>query len=110
MTHLDYGIIGNCRTAALVSKTGAIEWLCFPMYDSASVFAKILDTEKGGSFEFITSDDYKCSQKYIPNTNILVTSFSNGADSFEVIDFMPRYYYRDQKQAYSRPMLSGMLN
>lgn len=103
MTHLDYGIIGNCRTAALVSKTGAIEWLCFPMYDSASVFAKILDTEKGGSFEFITSDDYKCSQKYIPNTNILVTSFSNGADSFEVIDFMPRYYYRDQKQAYSPP-------
>ncbi len=103
MTHLDYGIIGNCRTAALISKTGAMEWLCFPMFDSASVFAKILDKEKGGSFEFITTDDYKCKQQYIPKTNILVTGFSNGTDSFEVIDFMPRYYYRDQKQAYSPP-------
>ena len=103
MTHLDYGIIGNCRTAALVSKEGNMEWLCFPMFDSASVFAKILDTQKGGSFEFITSDDYLCNQRYIPKTNILVTHFSNGTDSFEIIDFMPRYYLEDKTTAYSPP-------
>jgi GH15 family glucan-1,4-alpha-glucosidase len=43
MDNLDYGIIGNCRSAALISKTGAIEWCCLPEFDSSSVFAKILD-------------------------------------------------------------------
>lgn len=49
MTNLDYGIIGNCSSAALISKTGAMEWLCLPVFDSASVFAKILDIKEGGS-------------------------------------------------------------
>ncbi|HZH74168.1 MAG TPA: glycoside hydrolase family 15 protein [Mariniphaga sp.] len=104
MTNLDYGIIGNCNSAALISKTGAIEWLCLPIFDSASVFAKILDNKTGGSFEILTSEDYKITQKYIPNTNILSTLFSNGTDSFEVQDFMPRYYYHNGRQhMYSPP-------
>ena len=104
MTNLDYGIIGNCTSAALVSKYGAIEWLCLPIFDSASVFAKLLDKKEGGSCEILTGDDYKITQKYIPKTNILSTRFSNGNDSFEIIDFMPRYYYHNgRQQIYSPP-------
>ncbi len=104
MTNLDYGIIGNGKSAALISKSGALEWLCLPVFDSASVFAKILDSEKGGSFEFVTDDDYKYTQRYLPKTNILSTIYSNGTDSFEVLDFMPRYHYHNgREQIYSPP-------
>ena len=106
MMNFDYGIIGNCSSAALISKTGAIEWLCLPVFDSASVFAKILDKQKGGSFEIITGDDYYCSQQYMSNTNILVTTFTNGQDKFEVVDFMPRYHYHNGREhIYSPPDL-----
>ena len=52
MNNLNYGIIGNSRTAALISDRGRIEWLCFPDFDSPSVFAALLDRAKGGSFGF----------------------------------------------------------
>ena len=92
MNNLDYGIIGNCRSAALVSKQGSIDWCCLPKFDSPSVFAKLLDEEKGGSFGFIVDKSYRITQNYISNTAILVTKFSNGLDVFEVIDFMPRFH------------------
>ncbi|MBO0322381.1 glycoside hydrolase family 15 protein [Muricauda sp. CAU 1633] len=92
MNNLNYGIIGNCRTAALISKAGSLDWCCLPQFDSTSVFAKILDEEKGGSFEFILDDGYSVHQEYHPNTAILVTRFSSGKDVFEVHDFMPRHH------------------
>ena len=52
MNNLNYGVIGNCRTAALISQNGNIEWLCFPDFDSPSIFASMLDREKGGAFGF----------------------------------------------------------
>ncbi|MEZ7514682.1 glycoside hydrolase family 15 protein [Flavobacterium frigidarium] len=91
MNNLNYGIVGNCRSAALISDIGAIEWLCLPEFDSSSVFGKILDSKIGGSFEIHTTEDYKISQQYLENTSILVTTFDNGADAFEINDFMPRY-------------------
>ena len=91
MNNLHYGVIGNCRSAALVSKEGSIDWCCLPKFDSPSVFAKLLDDEKGGCFSFIVDESYTITQSYIENTAILVTKFSNGLDAFEVIDFMPRY-------------------
>jgi alpha,alpha-trehalase len=91
MNNLNYGVIGNCKSAALVSNTGSIEWLCLPDFDSASVFAKILDTERGGEFSFMTDKKYQVSQKYELNTNILITRFQKGNNIFEVLDFMPRY-------------------
>jgi alpha,alpha-trehalase len=104
MTNLDYGIIGNCTSAALISKTGSLDWLCLPVFDSASVFAKILDNKNGGSFEIIATGEYEISQKYLPKTNILATRYSNGTDIFEVIDFMPRYYFHNGRdQIYSPP-------
>jgi len=92
MDNLNYGIIGNCRSAALVSETGSIDWACLPEFDSSSVFAKLLDTEKGGSFEIIVAPEYTIQQRYKKHTAILITTFSNGKDVFELFDFMPRYY------------------
>jgi GH15 family glucan-1,4-alpha-glucosidase len=92
MDNLDYGIIGNCRSAALISKKGSLDWCCLPEFDSSSIFAKILDEEIGGSFEILVDDTYTIEQKYIPLTAILVTKFTDGKNSFEVQDFMPRYH------------------
>ncbi|MGB3144159.1 MAG: glycoside hydrolase family 15 protein [Maribacter sp.] len=95
MDNLDYGIIGNCRSAALVSKTGSIDWCCLPEFDSPSVFAKLLDEEIGGSFEIKVTDTYIITQKYEPFTNILITTFIDGDNHFEIHDFMPRYRKHD---------------
>jgi alpha,alpha-trehalase len=91
MDNLNYGIIGNCRTAALVSDKGSIDWCCLPEFNSSSIFAKLLDKNIGGSFEIIVDDSYQISQKYIDHTNLLLTDFNNGKDHFQLIDFMPRY-------------------
>ncbi len=92
MDNLDYGIIGNCRSAALISKTGSIDWCCLPEFDSSSIFAKILDEKIGGSFEIKVSDEYTIKQRYKKNTAVLITKFSDGKNVFELHDFMPRYY------------------
>ena len=90
--NLNYGVIGNCRTAALISERGNIEWLCFPDFDSPSVFAALLDRTKGGSFGFDVPDDYIAQQSYIPHTNILSTRFASDEGEFEVLDYMPCYH------------------
>lgn len=96
----NYGVIGNCRTAALVSDRGSIDWLCLPDFDSGSVFASILDKEKGGHFS-IYADGYSVSQRYIARTNILCTSFVSDDAAFDVIDFMPRYRIDEYNTHYS---------
>lgn len=89
--NLNYGVIGNCRTAALISERGSIEWLCFPDFDSPSVFAALLDRTKGGSFGFDVPDGYAVRQSYVPHTNILSTRFASDEGKFEVLDYMPCY-------------------
>jgi alpha,alpha-trehalase len=95
MNNLNYGVIGNCRSAALISEKGSIDWCCLPDFDSPSVFAKLLDSEKGGSFGFIVDDHYVITQKYFYRTNVLCTQFNSVQGAFEVIDFMPRYKTSD---------------
>lgn len=95
MEHFNFGAVGNCRTAALISNKGSIDWLCFPDFDSPSVFGKILDKEKGGSLGFIVGNNYNISQKYLEHTNILSTLFESNEGAFEVFDFMPRYKMLD---------------
>lgn len=97
MNNLNYGVIGNCRTAALISQTGNIEWLCFPDFDSPSIFAALLDREKGGHFGFEVSDDYHITQSYVPQTNILSTQFTSDDSEFIVLDFMPCYRSKDNE-------------
>ena len=88
MNNLNYGVIGNCRTAALISQNGNIEWLCFPGFDSPSIFASMLDREKGGAFGFEVAGDYRITQSYVPHTNILSTQFSSDEGKFVVLDYM----------------------
>lgn len=95
MNNLDYGIIGNCRSAALVAKNGSIDWCCLPEFDSPSVFAKLLDDEIGGSFGFEVNDSYTIKQAYDAETAILISSFISGENCFEIHDFMPRYHKND---------------
>jgi alpha,alpha-trehalase len=91
MNNLNYGAIGNCRSAALVSDKGSIDWCCLPDFDSPSVFAKLIDNEKGGFFSVAVDDKYIITQKYLIWTNVLCTEFKSDQGTFEVIDFMPRY-------------------
>lgn len=91
MNNLDYGVVGNCKTAALISKEGSIDWLCFPVFDSPSVFSKLLDKNKGGSFSIQVGKNYQTSQQYFRDTNILCTRFESEEGIFELLDFMPRY-------------------
>ena len=99
---LNFGIIGNCQSSALINENSSIDWCCLPQFDSASVFAKILDEQKGGSFKIECDETYNTSQNYIENTSILVTKFENEENSFEVIDFMPRYQ-KENGSFYSPP-------
>ena len=97
MDNLNYGIIGNCRSAALISKEGSLDWCCLPEFDSTSVFAKLLDEQKGGSFEILPKGNYTVDQYYHKDTAILITRFANGDDVFEVHDFMPRHHKMNGK-------------
>lgn len=91
MGNLNYGIIGNCKSSALIYEDSSMDWLCLPKFDSASVFGKILDDKKGGNFKFQVDDSYRIYQKYEENTCILTTTFVSEEGSFKVLDFMPRY-------------------
>jgi GH15 family glucan-1,4-alpha-glucosidase len=86
----NYGVIGDMRTAALVGTDGSIDWLCFPYFDSPSVFAAILDADKGGRFRIApTVENYRTKQLYWPDSNVLVTRFLAESGVAEIIDYMP---------------------
>jgi len=91
MDNLNYGVIGNCKSGALVSQEGNIEWCCLPEFNSSSVFASILDKNIGGCFDIIPEEGTEITQKYVNRTNILRTRFRKGENIFDVFDFMPRY-------------------
>lgn len=88
----NYGLIGDTRSAALVSITGSLDWLCFPIFDSPTIFAALLDEERGGRFS-IGPDQPDAGlthkQFYWPDTNVLVTRFLTEEGVGEVLDFMP---------------------
>jgi GH15 family glucan-1,4-alpha-glucosidase len=86
----DHGLIGDLQTAALVSTDGTVDWFCCPRFDSPSVFASLLDADKGGYFR-IAPDHDGCvtRQLYFPDTAILITRFMTPDGVGEVTDFMP---------------------
>jgi GH15 family glucan-1,4-alpha-glucosidase len=85
----NYGVIGDMHTAALVGSDGSIDWCCLPKFDSPSVFAALLDKDRGGYFRICTREETRHRQMYWPETNVMVTRFLNPDGAAEVIDFMP---------------------
>ena len=81
----NYGVIGNLNTVALVGMNGSIDFMCFPRFDSPTIFAALLDHAKGGCFKIApVSGGLRTRQMYLPDTNILLTRFFDG-------DGLPRF-------------------
>jgi GH15 family glucan-1,4-alpha-glucosidase len=85
----DYAIIGDGRSAALVSNRGSIDWLCWPRFDSPSIFGAILDSEIGGHWSIRPAQESKVSRRYLDNTNVLETTFACDSGEAVLTDFMP---------------------
>src|SRR5688572_32788674 len=86
----EHGLIGDLHTVALVGTDGTIDWYCCPRFDSPSVFAAILDADRGGLFRISPDGDgWSSKQLYLPDTNILITRFLTPDGVGEVQDFMP---------------------
>ena len=105
---LNYGIVGNCKSSALIFEDSSINWCCLPQFDSSSVFGKILDNEIGGSFKINCDESFSIKQTYYKNTAILVTNFKNDNEEFELIDYMPRFK-NDDGTFYSSPEIHRIL-
>src|SRR5207247_2154801 len=71
----DYALLSDCHTSALVSKDGSIDWCCFHRFEARPVFARLLDWGKGGFFRIAPRDEYEVSRRYLPDMNILETTF-----------------------------------
>ncbi len=84
----DYGVIGDCRTLALVSRSGSIDWWCQPRFDAPSLFGRILDREKGGSFHLEAEDLQPCGRRYLRDSAVLETSLQMQGGSVIVTDFL----------------------
>src|SRR5438270_5012465 len=85
----DYAIIGNGRSAALISNRGSLDWLCWPRFDSASIFGAIIDPKIGGYWSVQPAGDSRTSRRYIDSTNVLETTFSADSGKMVLTDFMP---------------------
>jgi GH15 family glucan-1,4-alpha-glucosidase len=104
-----YGLIGNLETCALVGEDGAIDWCCFPYLQSPSIFAAILDSERGGSFTIQPADSFETEQRYQPRTNVLETEFTTDAGTVVLTDFMPMLS-EDPAAPFSEPWIFRQLS
>jgi len=85
----DYGVIGDCRAAALVSNRGSIDWLCWPRFDSPSIFGAILDRERGGHWSICPTQEFRVERAYVRDSNVLETTFIGPAGRAVLTDLMP---------------------
>ena len=97
----DYAIIGDCRSAALLSRDGSIDWLCWPRFDSPSIFGALLD-ERAGSWKIAPTSPFRVERRYVENTNVLQTRFQTVMGSLLVTDLMP-VASEDEKQHMLQP-------
>ena len=83
----DYALIGDCHSAALVSRSGSIDWCCLPRFDSDSCFGRLLDWNQGGYFAITPAGHYRVRREYLPESLILVTTFTTRTGEARLIDF-----------------------
>src|SRR5579864_9276767 len=96
----DHGLIGDLQTAALVCADGTVDWFCCPRFDSPSVFASLLDADKGGHFRVVPDrDGFVSRQLYLPGTAILITRIGNGAAHYLPLDIYGEAMVPDHKRA-----------
>jgi GH15 family glucan-1,4-alpha-glucosidase len=98
----DYGVIGDCRTAALVGPDGSIDWCCLPHFDSPAIFCRLLDARQGGFFRLNLVGGAHSTMAYLPGTNILETTLSGTGGRLRLLDFMP---IRKRRGQYMRQVL-----
>lgn len=96
----DYALIGNGRSAALVGKNGGIDWLCSPRFDSPAVFGALLDRARGGTFAVRPAIPFSVTRRYLPETNVLETTFHTASGRARVIDLMPVFTDADERQRF----------
>src|SRR5438270_1344199 len=94
----DYAAVGCTRSAALISRDGSIDWLCWPRFDSPSVFARILDHDRGGYFSIQPAGEFRSTRRYLPRTNVLETTFECQSGTAKLIDLMPVLREEDKRQ------------
>jgi GH15 family glucan-1,4-alpha-glucosidase len=84
----DYGFLSDCRSAALVAADGSVDWLCWPRFDSVSLFGAILDSDLGGSWTMRPVGDWTSSRRYVESTNVLETTFRTQTGEVTVCDWL----------------------
>jgi GH15 family glucan-1,4-alpha-glucosidase len=85
----EYGVIGDCRTAALVAPDGSIDWCCLPHFDSPAIFCRLLDARIGGFFRVGPTAEFRAEMSYMDTTNVLQTMYTTTSGRLRVVDFMP---------------------
>jgi GH15 family glucan-1,4-alpha-glucosidase len=94
----DYAPIGNGRSLALISRYGSIDWLCWPRFDSPSIFARLLDTRAGGSWSIHPTARCGADRRYLEETNVLETRFTTDHGTIALTDLMTIAGERDRKR------------
>ncbi|WP_242359907.1 glycoside hydrolase family 15 protein [Anaeromyxobacter sp. SG17] len=93
----DHAVVGNGRAAALVSRGGTVDWLCWPRFDSPSIFAALVD-DAAGRWTLAPAAPFRSERHYLPETNVLVTRFITATGALAVTDFMPVASQEEQRR------------